>query len=99
MERKLRTTDPLNEAFFNTFTYPGRQNEGFHGIMNCKYAFEHYIKYGPNEWKEVIDKHIFVSIDPGVINTAGAVVISAEAKICDKKASITGEFVPLKLKT
>jgi hypothetical protein len=79
--------------------YGGRYNKAFHGIINAKHFFEHYGMRGPEEAKKVLAQHIFIAMDPGVINTVGMAYIAADLMLKGDVAQLMGKFVSSKLRS
>ena len=101
VERPLRPVPPDQDPNKPYFKYPGRYNQGFRGLIPAEHAVTHWAKTGPVEAKTVIDSNMFVSVDPGVINTGGFATAAMTLEFNEDKtvASLKGEFVSGILKT
>ena len=99
--RPLRPVPANQDPQEYHFQYPGRKNNGFTGIVPVEHAITHCALRGVGECEKIINSHILISIDPGVINTAGSVVAAVNIKRDPKKGTVgmEGEFVRTKLKT
>jgi hypothetical protein len=100
--RPVRTEAEMAENGW-LFKYSGiskTEGRAYRGMMNNKYFFEHFGKKGPAEAKKVLANHIFVCIDPGLINMGGITYVDADLELDNEgKAKLTGKFVADKFKT